>query len=74
MGVAAFGVVGGYHIGCHGLSKTAWTGDATIAVPSIYPVIKNLDQHRFIYIEIIVNIFCKVFCPRIYICSHVFLS
>ena len=51
MGVAAFGVVGGYHIGCHGLSKTAWTGDATIAVPSIYPVIKNLDQHRFIYIE-----------------------
>ena len=73
MGITTFGIIGCYHICGHGLTKATRTGDTTIAVPSIYSVIKNLNQHRFIYIEIIVNIFCKVFCPRIYICSHILI-
>ena len=42
-----------------------------IAVSSINLGIKDLDQHRFINVEIIINIFFKVRCPRIYVCSHI---
>ena len=44
-----------------------------IAVSSINLGIKDLDQLRFINVEIIINIFFKVRCPRIYVCYHILL-
>ena len=50
MGVAAFGVVGGYHIGCHGLSKAAWTGDTYKTIFRIQLLVKNSNKQRLINI------------------------
>ena len=66
-GITPLGIIGGYHIVGHGLPEAAGTGYTTIAVSPIYLVIKNLNRHRFIYIEIIVNIFCKVFFQDLHI-------
>ena len=53
MGITALRVTGCYHIGCHGLTEAAWTGDTDKIIIGINLFIKNRQDHRLIYIVLI---------------------
>lgn len=59
-GIAVTAVVGGEHLKCHGLSKTAWSADTEKLLFCTQIFIGILEQPRFIHINFGLNRIRKI--------------
>ena len=61
MGISPLGVVGCYHIGCHGLAEAAWTGYTYKFITFLSDDIIHLsDDKRLVYVEWITSVISKL--------------